>query len=35
MRVTADRATLIVTNFASGSIEVIDLARLALTPPKP
>lgn len=35
MRVTSDGATLIVTNFASSSIEVIDLARLPLTPPKP
>jgi DNA-binding beta-propeller fold protein YncE len=34
MRVTPDGATLIVTNFASSSIEVIDLARLPLTPPK-
>jgi len=35
MRVTFDGTTLIVTNFASSSIETIDLTRLPLTPPKP
>jgi DNA-binding beta-propeller fold protein YncE len=35
MRVTPDGATLIVTNFASSSIEMIDLTRLPLAPPKP
>jgi len=35
MRVTRDGATLILTNFNSRSIEVIDLTRLPLTPQKP
>ena len=35
MRVTSDGMTLIVTNFASSSIETIDLTRLPLTPTKP
>jgi len=35
MRVTSDGTTLIVTNFASNSIEIIDLARLPLSSPKP
>jgi DNA-binding beta-propeller fold protein YncE len=35
MRVTPDGATLLLTNFNSQSIEVIDLARLPLTPQKP
>jgi YVTN family beta-propeller protein len=35
MRVTSDGTTLIVTNFSSNSVEVIDLARLPLSPSKP
>jgi DNA-binding beta-propeller fold protein YncE len=35
MRVTPDGATLLLTNFNSQSIEVIDLARLPLAPQKP
>jgi DNA-binding beta-propeller fold protein YncE len=35
MRVTPDGTTLIVTNFASSSIEAIDLTRLPLAPQKP
>jgi DNA-binding beta-propeller fold protein YncE len=35
MRVTPDGTTLIITNFASGSIETIDLTRLPIAPPKP
>jgi len=34
MRVTSDGATLIVTNFASKQIELIDLARLPVEPVK-
>jgi YVTN family beta-propeller protein len=35
MRVTSDGTTLIVTNFASNSVEIIDLARLPLSPSRP
>jgi DNA-binding beta-propeller fold protein YncE len=35
MRVTSDGTTLIVTNFASNSVEIIDVARLPLSPSKP
>lgn len=35
MRVTPDGTTLIVTNFASSSIETIDLTRLPIAPVKP
>ena len=35
LRVTADGRTLIATNFASGSVEVVDLARLPLAPARP
>jgi YVTN family beta-propeller protein len=35
MRVTSDGRTLVVTNFASNSVEIIDLARLPVSPTKP
>ena len=35
MRVTSDGTTLIVTNFASNSVEIVDLARLPLSPSRP
>ncbi len=34
MRVTPDGRTLVLTNFASKSIQAIDLTRLPLEPPK-
>jgi DNA-binding beta-propeller fold protein YncE len=35
LKLTADQRTLLVTNFVSGTLELVDLARLPLSPPPP